>query len=98
MTEMYELVNGSHHSPELGYFEWWYFHFATLDGLTINVVLHETDIFGLSKSSYVSMSLLLPNQKPQYYHLRYEQGQIQRGIDVLKVSDGSFTEDSKDIN
>ncbi len=40
--------NGSHRLPE--YFEWWYFHFATSDGATINLVLHETDILGIKHS------------------------------------------------
>lgn len=57
--------NGSHRLP--AYFEWWYFHFASPNGPTINMVIHETDIFGLSIKPYLSMSLLVPGQSPRYF-------------------------------
>ncbi|KKS77878.1 MAG: hypothetical protein UV74_C0002G0006 [Candidatus Woesebacteria bacterium GW2011_GWB1_43_14] len=62
---MHNLVNGSHFSEATGYFEWWYFHFASASGFVANIVLHETDIFGLRKSPYVSMSHQLPRREPR---------------------------------
>jgi hypothetical protein len=39
------------HRPE-PYFEWFYFHFVTPDGIAVNMVLHETDIFRLKRDPY----------------------------------------------
>lgn len=56
--------NGSHRPPP--YFEWWYFHFVTPEGIALNAVLHETDIFGHRDTPYLSLSLLRPD-KPAIY-------------------------------
>jgi hypothetical protein len=58
------IHNGSHRPPP--YFEWWYIHFVTSDGVAINLVLHETDIFGQHDSPYLSMSVYRPG-KPACY-------------------------------
>lgn len=60
-----DTSNGSHRPPP--YFEWWYFHFVTQEGLTINVVVHETDIFGLDRAPYLSLSLQFLGQKARYF-------------------------------
>ena len=54
---MSQLFNGSHRSAHQGYFEWWYFHIVDTSEVTVNLVLHETDIFGFRKNPYVSMSV-----------------------------------------
>lgn len=56
--------NASHR--QLDYFEWWYFHIVTPSGVAINLVIHETDIFGLSAESYVSLTVFIPGQLPRY--------------------------------
>jgi len=61
---MNSIHNASHRQSD--YFEWWYIHIATPDGMTLNVVIHETDIFGLSATPYLSMTVMLPNQPPLY--------------------------------
>ena len=75
--------NGSHRLP--GYFEWWYFHFATPDGVTINLVLHETDILGIKHSPYLSLSVLLPDSKPQYLRQDLPDAKIFREQPFLRV-------------
>lgn len=71
-----ELLTSSHREKELepGYFEWWYFHFIGEDGTAINLVLHETDIFGLKKEPYMSVSFLKPGEKP--VHLSHQRENI----------------------
>lgn len=73
---MIERQNNSHRTEletSPGYFEWWYMHFITDSGEAINVVVHETDIFGLSKTPYVSLSILSPNQEPRHYRSAIKQ-------------------------
>ena len=94
---MRQLVNGSHYGKLLGYFEWWYFHFASASGFISNIVLHETDIFGLTKSPYVSMSLQLPYQEPQYLRTEISPGSIEKGSEYLSQSDGYFQESNREI-
>jgi hypothetical protein len=48
------------------YFEWWYFHFVTEDGVALNIVVHETDIFGHKQKPYISLSALVPGDEPHY--------------------------------
>ncbi len=84
---MHQLVNGSHFSEVDGYFEWWYFHFASADGFVANIVLHETDIFGLRKSPYVSMSYQLPRREPQYLRMAVSDGGITRSSEYLHLSE-----------
>ena len=50
--------NSSHRCTDLGYFEWWYLHFISEENKIFNVMLHETDVFGLDKQTYISLSLL----------------------------------------
>lgn len=37
-------------------FEWWYFHF--ISDISFNIIIHPTDMYGLNKSSYISVSIL----------------------------------------
>ena len=48
---MTDLQNSSHRAPP--FFEWFYFHFVTADGVAINLVLHETDILGQRIAPYL---------------------------------------------
>lgn len=89
---MEELINGSHQSDLAGYFEWWYFHFTTKNGIAVNVVLHETDIFGLVKSPYVSMSIHGIGDCPQYHRLDLDGGVIKRTTLELEVFGDLFCE------
>ncbi len=61
---MNSIHNASHR--QYGYFEWWYIQLATPSGITLNIVIHETDIFGLSATPYLSMTVLVPNRPPLY--------------------------------
>lgn len=94
---MHQLVNGSHFSKVVGYFEWWYFHFATTAGFYSNIVLHETDIFGLKKSPYISMSFQFPHREPQYLRMTISDGSIAKGSEYLSQSDGFFRESASEV-
>ncbi len=61
---MLDNNNSSHKQP--AYFEWWYYHFACANGTAINMVVHETDIFGLNQAPYLSVSICQPNKPPAY--------------------------------
>lgn len=47
------------------YFEWWYFHFVA-PNLGISLILHKTDIFGLHKQPYMSLSYSRGGKKHIY--------------------------------
>lgn len=94
---MHQIVNGSHFSHEEGYFEWWYFHFASAGGFAANIVLHETDIFGLRKIPYVSMSYQLPRREPKYLRMAIPDGSIVRGSGFLSQSERLFEENDVGI-
>src|SRR3989338_187228 len=91
-----DMLNGSHRQKAPGYFEWWYFHFNA-DGFTANLILHETDIFGLSKEPYVSMGIQLSGIQPKYFRKTLGQGSINKNSLYLGVSDQSFLETEKGI-
>jgi len=94
---MNESANGSHYCGLTGYFEWWYFHFVTTGGLACNIVLHETDIFALVRSPYVSMSVHLPGYSPRYLRLCLPAGSIVAGTRYLNVSqEGCCIQEDKD--
>jgi hypothetical protein len=78
-------TNSSHRIP--AYFEWFYFQFVTEGGTAINMVLYETDIFGLSQESYLSLTVKLPGQLPRYLRRPIGQGSIVCGGDFLHVAD-----------
>ena len=86
----------SSHRPE-PYFEWFYFHFVTDDGAAINLVLHETDIFGLKLEPYLSLSFLEPGQKPRYLRPGLYDGAIARERPYLEVGEGLITESLSNI-
>lgn len=90
---IYDLHNGSHRPPP--YFEWWYFQFASADGTTLNMVLHETDIFGLQQTPYLSLSVHLPMQEPSYLRRQLNQKISQRRETFLQVGQGMFSEDAE---
>jgi hypothetical protein len=94
---MHQLVNGSHFGEVAGYFEWWYFHFASASGFAANIVLHETDIFGLRKSPYVSMSYQLPHREPQYLRMAIPDESITRSSEYLSQLEGLFAESDSNI-
>ena len=91
-TIMMATHNGSHRQP--AYFEWWYFHFVDLDGLALNLVLHETDIFGQHHDPYCSISVLLPGQSPQYLRRPIAAGDISCGETFLSVGKRQIVEDA----
>lgn len=62
-----DLVNGSHYNEgDADYCERWYFQVVSDSGFAASVVLHETDIFGLEKNPYISISLRLPDGEIKY--------------------------------
>lgn len=69
--------------------------------IKINIVLHETDIFGLERVPYVSISLLFEDTGKNYYYRRalttYE-SIIQDGGEYLSVTDNVFNEDERHID
>jgi hypothetical protein len=84
-----DVANASHRQP--AYFEWFYFHFVTDDGAALNMVLHETDIFGLKQQPYLSLSMLLPGQEPCY--LRRDLAGVEMGRErpFLQVGEEGWT-------
>ncbi len=92
---MRDTINGSHRP--LPYFEWWYFHFVTDNGIALNMVLHETDIFGLQQKPYISLSVCFPNKDPQYFRHDLSYPIIERGNPYLGAIDGIFRENAETI-
>ena len=84
------IYNGSHRRP--AYYEWWYFHFVAEDGTAVNMVLHETDIFGLRQEPYLSLSILLPGREPQYFRRNLTGVEIAQERPHLRVGEGLISE------
>lgn len=42
-------------------FEWWYFHF--ISDISFNIIIHPTDMYGLNKNSYISVSIFEKSRK-----------------------------------
>lgn len=98
---MATFTNGSHYVQyeNSDYYEWWYFHFLSEDGrFAANIVLHETDIFGLVRQPYISISFSLPNGVAKYYKIRLEKGDIERNTRYLSVVDDLFYENENSIS
>ncbi len=95
---MERIFNGSHRREGEGseYFEWWYFHFVGPQ-FTANLVLHETDIFGLEDNPYVSFTLLINGKEPRYFKKKLSVGSINEGIPFLGTENGEFLEDAQKI-
>ena len=85
-----DIDNASHRLP--AYFEWFYFHFVTDDGAALNMVLHETDIFGLRQQPYLSLSVRLPDQEPCYLRRDLDGLEIGRERPFLQVGEGMISE------
>lgn len=94
---MKKLANGSHFKEKDNSFEWWYFHFVCPQ-LSLNLVLHETDIFGLNKNPYMSLSLLRKGHEPRYYKEQLDTETIIKNTMYLRTKNNIFTEDEKGIN
>lgn len=92
---MNDWHNASHRP--LPYFEWHYFHFVTKEGVTINMVLHETDILGQKSAPYLSMSILLPGKSPFYLRRNLPMNTIARDQEYLLVIDPIIIEDRDGI-
>ncbi len=95
---MKKIINGSHRNEKDGYYEWWYFHFFTSGNITANIVLHETDIFGHSANSYVSISIYLPDSLPQYHRMKIANDSISKNTPYLQTDDKSIIETEKSID
>ena len=89
------IHNGSHRPPP--YFEWWYLHFVTPEGVALNLVLHETDIFGLHDSPYLSMSVFRPNRPTCYLKRALPLGTITCGRRYLRVGSNLLVEGEHSI-
>lgn len=92
---MADVRNGSHRPP--AYFEWWYFHFVSPDGPTINLLVHETDIFGVNNSPYLSLSLLSPGQEPRYFRRSLAENEIARQQPYLKTAQREIEETAETV-
>lgn len=92
------VSNQSHKVAQKGYFEWWYFQFAFKQG-RINLILHETDIFGLSQVPYISVSFFLNGGITRYYRRNLTPSEIISQGDgmYLKVLDGLFDEKEQSL-
>ena len=87
---MTQLRNHSHRQP--AFYEWWYIHCACPDGTRLNIVIHETDIFGLISEPYISLSLYRPGQPAHYLKRPLACGSIGRQGEYLHVADGLVNE------
>ena len=89
--------------PGSTYFGWWYFDFVTPEGIALNLVVHETDIFGLSDKKYMSASVVMPKEGGQnevnYYKRDLKVGELADSGGRLNVP-GMLVEsdDGIDIN
>lgn len=92
------IYNGSHQNPDRGYFEWWYFHFIDTEHTSINLVLHETDIFGLKKSPYLSLSILPKDGTPQYHYCQLDNTKIATHQDFLSLENGVIGETAQGVS
>ena len=89
------IHNGSHRPPP--YFEWWYIHFVTSDGVAINLVLHETDIFGQHDSPYLSMSVYRPGKPACYLKRALPLGTITCSRPYLRTGSKLLAESKRSI-
>lgn len=78
------------------YVEWFYFHFACTDGMALNMVLHETGIFGLKTQPYLSLSIHWP-QQTLYRKRAIPSGAIAANTPYLHVGQQLFSEDEQRI-
>ena len=94
------ITNQSHKITQKGYFEWWYFHFTSTQLGAINMVLHETDIFGLNHVPYISVSLMLNSGINRYFSRNLNSSEIIRQDDgiYLRVENGIFDEGKQNLN
>jgi hypothetical protein len=89
------IHNGSHRPPP--YFEWWYIHFVTPEGVAINLVLHETDIFGQHDSPYLSMSVHRPGKPICYLKRALPLAIITRNRPYLQTGSELLAESKRSI-
>ena len=87
--------NGSHRPPP--YFEWWYLHLVTPEGVALNLVLHETDIFGHDDSPYLSMSVDRPGRASCYLKRALPPATITQGRRYLQTRNNLFEESKRRI-
>lgn len=90
------MFNGSHRTEGPGYFEWWYLHFLDKNGFVANAVLHETDIFGLGKKPYYSVSLLNEEGVSRHFNFQPKKINVQKGKEYLDFG-GVAKEDQTSI-
>jgi hypothetical protein len=89
------IHNGSHRPPP--YFEWWYIHLVTPEGVAINLVLHETDIFGQHDSPYLSMSVHRPGKSACYLKRALPLATITRSRRYLRTGSKLLAESKRSI-
>jgi hypothetical protein len=89
-------ISNTSHRP-LPYFEWFYFHFVTDDGAALNLILHETNIFGLKLKPYISLSVSLPGQEPCYLRRDLDGVVIAREPTFLRVGEGLISESDRAV-
>ena len=83
------------------YFGWWYFDFVTEDGLALNIVVHETDVFGISDDKYMSATVSMPDQdggiKNVYFKKKLEVDFLQQDSSQLYIP-GLVEEDNGGVS
>lgn len=92
---MTHLHNHSHR--QTAFYEWWYLHCACADGTSLNLVIHETDIFGLTSEPYISLSLFRPGQAARYLKRPLTCGSIGRQGEYLHVAGGLVHETAEHL-
>ena len=93
------IRNSSHKNSHQNYYEWWYFHFISKEYGVFNIVLHETDIFGIDKNSYYSATLFNKNNdKPVYLKGKETNFDIDLTGNYLLTDHGLFSEDKSSLN
>lgn len=69
-------------------FEWWYFHF--ISDINFNIIIHPTDMYGLKKQSYVSVSILDKSEKGINFKQSFNLKKTNISSDMLSIKNDIF--------
>ncbi len=95
---MEEIFNGSHRKRITNnYFEWWYFHFIDNNGKGLNLIIHETDLFGLKSQPYASISVLVKKGFPEHFHTKLDPNEILPDSKYIRLRNNEVFETKNSI-
>lgn len=69
-------------------FEWWYFHF--ISDINFNIIIHPTDMYGLKRTSYVSVSILEESGKGTNFKQSFDLEKTNISNDDLSIKNDIF--------